>query len=274
MVGFFPGVLAHLSVSLYSSSVASSRSMPGVVGRFVLPVLSLPSGSPWSPHLLSLGRPVPSCRLPPWDLSLVFSLLRGPPSEPLSSGSLFGPPRQVLFLLLLASSRWVGELQALSLPVSSLGFTLFPLSLSGFRTKPQPSVRPLPRSFLLRPLQDFVGSLLAELLLCPFRALRLCFSYAAAFPSCPRSLFVSPRSPSLSLSLHSFSFFFCDVMAGALSSASRSLPSAPCSSYSTVPSFSSSRPRASLSACGGAWVCGVLVFLRSAPLASVLVAPS
>ena len=130
------------------------------------------------------------------------------------------------------------------------GVYTVPLSLSGFRTKPQPSVRPLPRSFLLRPLQDFVGSLLAELLLCPFRALRLCFSHAAAFPSCPRSLFVSPRSPSLSLSLHSFSFFLCDVMAGALSSASRSLPSAPCSSYSTVPSFSSSRPRASLSACG------------------------
>ena len=53
-------------------------------------LFSLPSGSPWSPHLLSLGHTLPSCRLPPWDLSVAFSLLRGPPSEPLSSGSLFG----------------------------------------------------------------------------------------------------------------------------------------------------------------------------------------
>ena len=53
-------------------------------------LFSLPSGSPWSPHLLSLGRTLPSCRLPPWNLSLVFSLLRDPPSDPLSLVSLFG----------------------------------------------------------------------------------------------------------------------------------------------------------------------------------------
>ena len=53
-------------------------------------LFSLPSGSPWSPHLFSLGHTLPSCRLAPWDLSLVFSLLRGPPLEPLSSGSHFG----------------------------------------------------------------------------------------------------------------------------------------------------------------------------------------
>ena len=123
-----------------------------------------------------------------------------------------------------------------------LGGCPVPLSLPGFRAKPQSSVRPLPRSFLLRSLRDFVGSPPAELLLCPFRALRLCFSRAASFPSCPRSLFVSPHSPSRSLSPHAFSFFFRDVLAGAFSSASRSLPSAPCSSYSFVSSFSSSRP--------------------------------
>ena len=49
MVGLFPAVLAHLSVSFYSSEVASYRSMLGVVVRFVLPVLS----SLWFPVVSS-----------------------------------------------------------------------------------------------------------------------------------------------------------------------------------------------------------------------------
>ena len=56
------------------------------------------------------------------------------------------------------------------------------------------------RSFLLRSLRDFVGSPPAELLLCPFRALRLCFYHAASFPSCPRSLVLSMLSFSLPFS--------------------------------------------------------------------------
>ena len=157
--------------------------------------------------------------------------------------------RQVLFLLSLAASRWVGDLQALLAGVF-LGGCPVPLSLPGFRAMPQSSIRTLLRSFLLRSLRDFVGSPPAELLLCPFRALRLCFCYAASFPSCPRSFFLSPRSPSRSLSPRAFSFFFRVVLAGAISSASRSLPSAPCSSYSSASSFSSSSTRSSLRACG------------------------
>ena len=184
-------------------------------------------------------------------MSLVFSLLRGPPSDPLSlvSLSLHVFTRQVLFLLSLAASRWVGDLQALVAGVF-LGGCPVPLSLHGFRAMPQSSVRTLLRSFLLWSLRDFVGSPLAELLLCPFRALRQCFFRATSFPSCPRSLFLSRRSPSRSLSPHAFSFFFCVVLARAISSASRSLPSAPCSSYSSASSFSSSRLRSSLRACG------------------------
>ena len=46
-----------------------------------------------------------------------------------------------------------------------------------------------------------MGSLSDELLLCLVRALRLYISRTASIPSRPRSLFVSPRSHSRSLSL-------------------------------------------------------------------------
>ena len=94
------------------------------VFRFVLPELS-------SHFVLRdlrsfcLERPLPSSRVPPWDLSLVLSFLRGPPFEPLSSYSLRDLTRKVLFLLSLATARRVGELQALSAQVSSSGDDLF-----------------------------------------------------------------------------------------------------------------------------------------------------
>ena len=91
---------------------------------------------------------------------------------------------------------------------------------SWFSGEPQSPVRPLPRSFLLRSLQDFVGSPPAELLLCPFRALRLCFSRAAAFPSCPRSLSLHAllfapflRMPSVSSSVMSWLEHFLQLVA-------------------------------------------------------------
>ena len=69
------------SLSLSYSSIASYRSMLSVVFRSVLPELSS--------HFvlrdlrsLRLERPLSSSRVPPWDLSLVLSFLRGPPLSP------------------------------------------------------------------------------------------------------------------------------------------------------------------------------------------------
>ena len=115
--------------------------------------------------------------------------------------SLLDLTRKVLFLLSLATARRVGELQALSSQVSSSGDDLFLSYLSEFWAKTESSVRPLPRSFPVRSLSDFMGSLLDEILLCPVRALRLYLSRTASLPSRPHSLFVSPRAPSRSLSL-------------------------------------------------------------------------
>ena len=256
--------LLYLRRSLSYSSITLYRSMLSVVFRFVLPELSSHFVL-CDLHSLLLERPLPSCRIPPWDLSLVLSFLQGPPFEPLSSCSLRDLTRKVLFLLSLATARRVGELQALSSQVSSSGDDLFLSYLPEFRVKTETSIHPLPHCFPVRPLRDFVGSLPDELLLCSVRALRLYLSRTASLPSCPCSLFVSPRSPSRSLSKNALSFFIHDVIAEAYFSAGRSLPSAPSSSSS-----SSSRPRSSLRAHGVRGVAASWAFFHNAPLASIL----
>ena len=154
-------------------------------------------------------------RVPPWDLSRVLSFLSGAPFEPLSSCSLQDLSRKVLFVVALTTARRVGELQALSAVVSESGADLFLSYLPEFRAKAESEARPLPRSFCVRSLTDFVGDLPEELLLCPVRALRFYLSRTASLPSRPRTLFVSPRSPSR-LCLRTPLVSFCVVSCGGL----------------------------------------------------------
>ena len=241
--------------------------MLSVVFRFVLPELSSHFVLRYLLRSFRLERPLSLSRVPPWDLSLVLTFLRGSPFEPLSSCSLRDLTRKVLFLLSLATARRVGELQALSSQVSSSGEDLFLSYLPKFWVKTESAVRPLPRSFPVRSLRDFVGSLPVELLLCPVRALHLYLSRTASFPSRPRSLFVSPRAPTCSLSKNALSFFIRDVISEAYSSSGRALP-AP--SPSGASSSSSSRPRSSLRAHGVRGVAASWAFHRNAPLSSIL----
>ena len=196
-----------------------------------------------------LERPLSSSRDPPWDL-YVLSFLKGPPFQPLSSCSLWDLSRKVLFLVSLATERRVGELQAVSAEVSSSREDLFLSYLSEFRTKSESEARPLPGSFRVRSLSDFVGDLPDELLLCPVHALRLYLSRTASLPSRPLSLFVSPRAPSRPLSKNALSFFIRDVIAESCSSAGLSLPSVSSSSPASSLSSSSSRPCSSVRAHG------------------------
>ena len=78
------------SLHLSYSSIALYRSMLSSVFRFVLPSIS---SRPVLHDLLCsfrIERPLPSFRVPSWDLLRVLSFLRGPPFEPLSSCSLWG----------------------------------------------------------------------------------------------------------------------------------------------------------------------------------------
>ena len=135
------------SLSLSYSSIASYRPMLSGVFRFILPELSshfVLRDLLWS---FRMERHLSSSRVPPWDLSLVLSFVRGAPIEPLSSCSLRDLTRKVLFLVALATARRVGELHALSAVVSSSGEDLFLSYLPEFQTKAESEARPLPRSF-------------------------------------------------------------------------------------------------------------------------------
>ena len=253
------------SWSLSYSSIASYRSMFSGVFRFIFPELS----SHFVLHdlLLSfrLERPLSLSRVPPWDLLVVLQFLRGPPFEPLDSASLRSLTQKVLFLVSLATARRVGELQAVSREVSLSGSYAYLSYHPEFRAKTESAVNPLPRSFCVRSLDDFVGDLPDELLLYPVRALRPYLARTSSLVSRPRTLYVSPRSPSRSLSKKALSFFLRDVISRAYSSSS--------SSTSSGPSSSSSAPSSSRvhSVRGVATSCA---FARNASLSSILAAAS
>ena len=229
--------------------------MVSVVFRFVLHELSSHFVLHARLSSFRLERPLPSCRIPPWDLSLVLSFLRGPLFEPLSSCSLSlrDLPWWVLFLLSLLITRRVGDLQALSSPVSSSSDALFLSFLPD-------SGRRLSLQFVLS-LALFWCSCFG-FLWALYRMSSSCVLFGLfGFTSLVQLLFlpvlvlsVSPRSPSRSLSQVALSFCFRAVIADVYSSAGRSLPSAPSSSAYSVSSYSSSSSHSSLHANG---VCGV-----------------
>ena len=247
-------------LSLSYSSITSYRSMVSGVFRFILPELS----SHFVLHDLlrtfRLERPLPSSRVPPWDLLLVLRFMSGPPFEPLSSCSLRDLTQKVLFLVPLATARRVRELQAVSWDVSFSGSEIYLSYLPEFRAKTESSANPLPRSFCVRSLSDFVGDLPDELLLCPVRSLRLYLSRVSSISPRPCTLFVSPRS----LSKNALSCFLRDVITRAYSSPSASSSSGPSSSSSS----SSSAFRAHcIRGVAASWA-----FSRNAPLSSNLAA--
>ena len=123
------------SLSLSYSSIASYRSMLSGVFRFVLPEISTHFVFHDLLRSFRLERPLPSSRVPPWDLLRVLHFLRGPPFEPLASCSLRDLTQKVLFLVSLTTARRVGELQAVSREVSFSGADIFLFYLPEFRAK-------------------------------------------------------------------------------------------------------------------------------------------
>ena len=202
----------HRSLHLSYSSITSYRSILSDAFRFVLPELS---SHPVLHDLLQsfhLERPLPSSRVPPWDLLHVRSPLRGPPFEPLSSCSLQDLTHKVLFLLSLATARRVGELHTVSSSVSFSGGDIFLSYLPEFGAKSESAANPLPCSFCVRSLRDFVGTLPGELLLCPVHALQVYLDRTSSLSPHLRSLFVSPRSPSRPLPKNTLSFFLRSII--------------------------------------------------------------
>ena len=84
-----------------------------------------------------------------------------------------------------------------------------------FVAKSESLTRSIPRSFLVKSLSDFAAGLDDDLLLCPFRALRIYLDRISSLSSLRHRLFVSPRRPTRPLSKNAVSFFLRDVISSA-----------------------------------------------------------
>ena len=132
--------------------------------------------------------------------------------EPLASKDLQTVTCKVLFLLSLATVKRVSELQALSRSVAFIGRDLSLSYLPEFVAKTESERNPLPRSFLVQCLEDFVGDLPEDRLLCPVRAVRVYLQCTEALRPRPWTLFVSPSCPSWKLSKNALSYFIRRVI--------------------------------------------------------------
>ena len=153
--------------------------------------------------------------LPSWDLDLVLESLMSEVYEPLESKDLRTLTKKTLFLVALATAKRVGELQALSNVVPSLGDDLMVSYLPYFVAKTESSENPIPRSFRIPSLAEFAHGLDEGVSLCPVRALRI---YLKRTKGCLRrasSLFVSPRCPTRQISKNAISYFLREVISGA-----------------------------------------------------------
>ena len=197
------------------SSLRGYCSVLSAVFRFHLPSLS---SDPVIRDLLRSFRLSSAERVmrpPAWDLSRVLAYLVSPAFEPLSQASFRALTLKTLFLLVLATAKRVGELQALSSIVTFVGADACLSYIPQFVAKSESLTRSIPCSFLVKSLADFAAGLDTDLLLCPVRALRLYLLRARSLSPGRHHLFVSPRRPSRAMSKNAVSFFLREVISAA-----------------------------------------------------------
>ena len=160
-------------------------------------------------------------------MNKVLNILREPPFEPLENASLRDLTRKCLFLVSLATARRVGELQALSSVVVKQGWDLVLSYIPSFIAKTETANNPIPRSFHLKSLSDFVGDMEEELFVCPVRCLNY-YLHRTRGPVRPKSLFISPKNNLRAMSKNAMSFFLRDLI----------------STHGSLRSYEGPRPRA------------------------------
>ena len=146
-----------------------------------------------------------------WNVDIVLKYLCSERFEPLSSASLRDVTRKTMFLVALALAKRVSELQALSSDVgfSDQGATVS-LSL-GFRAKNDNKAKALPRSFLIKSLQQLVGQE-EERKFCPVRALSAYLQRTKNYDRKGRNLFLAPSNPSRSASKNGIAYLLKSVI--------------------------------------------------------------
>ena len=157
---------------------------------------------------------------PSWNLAKTLEYLKGPTFEPLNDCDWRSLTKKTLFLVALATAKRIGELQAISHSVSFRNEDAILSYLPEFVAKTETIKNPIPRSFVLKSLRvGGKGTDKEVSLLCPVRALRIYLQRSKTVSPRPRSLFISPRIRSKSITKNAISFFLREtiVQAGSLS---------------------------------------------------------
>ena len=144
------------SKKLSVSAILGYRSMLSAVFRTVLREISTSLVLQDLLRFFKVEAPCRMIRSSAWDLLKVLDYLRSSVFEPLSNSSLRDLTRKTLFLLALATAKRVGEIQALSRFVSFSSSAAGVSYVPEFLAKTETVVRPLPRSFVIHSLGDFL----------------------------------------------------------------------------------------------------------------------
>ena len=170
----------------------------------------------------------PEVRPPAWDVTLVLESLKKAPYEPLRSVEERFLTQKTLFLLALASSKRIGELQGLSFRVShTRGWKQMTCSfLPEFVAKTQDPSVPDPKyeSFSVPALGETVRE---GRLLCPVRAMRIYLERTALHRPALRRLFLSTSSRKKEVSKNTISLWLRKVIVRAYELAGRVPPERP-----------------------------------------------
>ena len=214
----------HLDRHLSISAIKGYRSILNAIFKFRL--LELVDSFVLQVLIRSFELELPRrlVRPPFLDLVKVLQYLRGPVFEPLPSKLLCIVIMKVVFLLALATAKRVGEFEAISKRVAFLGQDISISYLPEFVAKMKLERNPLPCSFLVHSLLDFVGDLPEECVLCLARAVRIYLDLTKDLSLRPHVLFVSPRCPLRSISKNALSFFIGRVIIDTGASSESSSP--------------------------------------------------
>ena len=205
----------HQRKGLSVSAIRGYRSMLSSVFRLKLPSIATSQVIRDLLRSFSLQRVRNPVSPPGWDLNIVLQYLRSAPFEPLEDADFRALSKKCLFLVALATAKRVSELQGLSSRVARAGDDRSLSYSLGFVAKTESLSNPLPRSFLMKSLKEFVGDMPEELLLCPVRALDIYLDRTKELSPRPHSLFVSPRNRSRPISKNAISFFLRETISGA-----------------------------------------------------------
>ena len=87
--------------------------------------------------------------------------------------------------------------------------------VASFVAKTESQSNPIPRSFVVRSLSQFVGDLPEDRLLCPVRAMKFYLEATRGLTPRSNNLFVSPKRRSRPISKNAVAFFLKETISGA-----------------------------------------------------------